>query len=412
MKNMDDILKKALTPKDEPDFRLNESILLQSKEVKPMKKTNQKKFATVAVCCALVLGIGSISAYAAWKYLMPDKVIEEIGEEKLAEAFSEENAVYINETQSYGGYEVTLLGITSGKNLTKYRYFSHDSSTVSFDEANSDNPAEKLLEKGFEELNDRSYILFAVENKNRKFEDISDFESHVSIFPVVMGYDYETYSGMFEKAAGAHAVIKDGVIYYMYECNNLEKYADHDIYMGVSDDIPALSEYSYIYDNASGKIERNGEYEGLNALFSLPMDSSKADLAAAAAEIKAHEEHLKALENEPEEQYSHYMQKAFDFVDQITPENINEYATPLTDEDAVMTFAPDSQGRVHIECNYPFCEFRTKIDVKKRFSNGVKAFVLSSGISNGNLDTLFVELFQLNEDGTVTLQLYKPDFSD
>ena len=356
-----------------------------------------------------MLGIGSISVYATWKYLRPNEVIEEIGEENLVEAFLEGNAVYINETQSYSGYDVTLLGITSGKNLTKYKYFSHDNSNVSFDEANSDNPAEKLLERGYKELNDRSYILFAVENKNQRFEAISNFDSRISIFPIIMGYDYETYYGMIENATGGHAVIKDSVIYYMYECNNLEKYADHDIYMCVSDDIPALSEYSYIYDNTSDMIARNEEYEGLNALFSLPMDSSKANPAAAAAEVKAYEDHLKAIENGPEEQYSGHMQEAFDFVEQITPENINEYAEPLTDEGATMTFAPDSQGRVLIECDYPFCEHRTKIDVKKRFSNGITSYVEGSGITNGNLDTLFVELFTLNEDGTVTLQLYTPN---
>ena len=70
MKNMDDILKQALTPKDEPDFWLNESILSQSKEAKPMKKMNRKKFASVAFSCALMLGIGSVSVYAAWQYLI------------------------------------------------------------------------------------------------------------------------------------------------------------------------------------------------------------------------------------------------------------------------------------------------------------------------------------------------------
>ncbi len=408
MKKMDDILKQALTPKDEPDFWLNERILSQSKEVKPMKKMNQKKFATVAICCVFMLGIGSISAYAAWKYLRPNEVIEEIGEEKLAEAFSDENAVYINETQSYGGYDVTLLGITSGENLTEYRNFSSYNNVSTFDAANSDDPSEKLLEMGFRELNDRSYLLFAVENNNQPFEEISDFDRLV-IFPVVMGYDYATYYGMFEEGTGGHTIIKDGVIYYMYECNNLEKYADHDIYICVSDDLPAFSEYSYIYDNASGMIARNEEYEGLNALFSLPIDFSKADPAAAAAEVKAYEDHLKAIENEPEEQHSVYIQEAFDFVEQITPENINEYATPIMDEGATMTFAPDAQGRVLIECDYPFCEQRAKIDVKKRFSNGITSYVDSIGITNGNLDTLFVELFTLNEDGTVTLQLYTPN---
>lgn len=408
MKNIDDILKQALTPNDEPDFWLNERILSQSKEVKPMKKMSRKKFAAVALSCALMLGIGSISVYATWKYLMPKEFVEEIGEEKLADAFSGEDALYINETQSYGDYDVTLLGVTSGKNLTEYKCFSNENSVSTFDAANSDNPAEKLLEEGFVELDDRSYILFALENKKQAFEAISDFE-RLSIFPVVMGYDYETYSGMFEDASGGHAIIKDSVIYYMYECNNLEKYADHDIYMCVSDDLPSFSEYSYIYDNSSGMIARNEEYEGLNALFSLPMDSSKADPAAAEEAAKAHEAFRKARENETEEEHSGYMQEAFDFVEQITTENINEYATPLTDKDATKTFTPDSQGRVDIECDYYLCEFRTKLNVKKEFPEGTTAYISSSGISNGNLDTLFVELYTLNEDGTVTLQLYKPN---
>ena len=45
----------------------------------------------------------------------------------------------------------------------------------------------------------------------------------------------------------------------------------------VSDDNPSFSEYSYLYDNDFQNIARNEEYEGLNALFSLPMDAAKAD---------------------------------------------------------------------------------------------------------------------------------------
>ena len=67
MKNIDDILKQALTPKKVPDFGLNQNILSQIKEATPMKKRTNKKFAVVAASCALTLGIGSISIYAAWK---------------------------------------------------------------------------------------------------------------------------------------------------------------------------------------------------------------------------------------------------------------------------------------------------------------------------------------------------------
>lgn len=416
MKNMDEILKQALTPKDEPDFWLNENILSQSKEVKPMKKMKRKKIASVAFSCALMLGIGSITVYAAWKYLMPDKVIDEMvnGEDRLADAFSEENAVYVNDTQSYGGYEVTLLGITSGENLTEYKYFANDNTVTTFDAANSDNPAEGLLEKGFVELNDRSYILFAVENKNQPFKDSSEFEDRIDISPIIMGYDYETCLGVLVNGSGGHSLVKDGVIYYMYECNNLEKFADHDIYMCVSDDLPAFSEYSYIYDKDAGTIARNEEYEGLNALFLLPIDSAKADPKAAEEAVIAYEERCRRIkEGEYDEALSENIQKAFDFAEQITPENINDYATPITEEGATQTFGPaDAQGRISIDCAYYRCQFRTKMPVDKMFPDGKTEYVSSSGITNNNPDTLLIEYYKLNPDGTVTLQFYAPNFPD
>lgn len=413
MKNMDDLLKKSLTPNKEPDFRTNQSILTKIKEAKPMKKTYQKKFAAVAASCALALAIGSVSVYAAWKYLKPNEAIYEISseEEKLKEAFSEENAVYVNETQSYQDYDVTLLGITSGKNLTNYKFFSSDSSVTSFDLKNSDDPAEDLLERGFVELNDRSYVLFAIENKNQAFETVDDyFKSPLNIVPIVEGYDYETYQGLFENGSGGRAFLKDGVIYYMYECNNLEKYADHAIYMCISDDLPTFSEYSYTYDDTFHNIAKNEEYEGVNALFLLPIDPAKADSKAAEADVKAFKEHVKARENEPEEPMRESLKKAFDFVEKITPENINDYATPFTDKEATQTFGPaDAQGRISIDTSYLSHSGRSMIIVKEKFPDGVTQFVSSTGVTGENPDTLLVELFTLNKDGTVTLQYYKPN---
>ena len=60
MKNIDAILKQALTPTDEPDFWLNQKILSMAKEAVPMKKKKYKT-AAVFVSAAIALGIGSIS---------------------------------------------------------------------------------------------------------------------------------------------------------------------------------------------------------------------------------------------------------------------------------------------------------------------------------------------------------------
>ncbi len=409
MKTMDDLLKQALTPRNEPDYWLSQNTVKLLKEAPPMKKMSRKKYAAVTISCALFLCVGSISAYAAWKYLRPDQVATELKEDMLADAFSEENAVYINETQSFEDYDITLLGITSGERLSGQAYLANGSSVMSVSREN-ETQVKAALDEGFLELTDRSYLLFAVENKTQAFKEISEFHSRLSIFPVVMGYDYETYSGLFENAGGGQAILKDGVIYYLYECNSLEPYADHAIYMCVSDDIPAFSEYSYRYDSAAGTIARNEQYEGVNALFSLPMDASKADPKAAETALKKHQARLKALEQEPKEPLPKDLQDAYDFIGQITPENIREYATPLTDEGARQTFGPaDAQGRITIDSSYPNGEFRMKINVTEGLPNGKKEYVCDNGLTDDDLDTLLIEHFILNDDGTITLQYYKPN---
>lgn len=77
MKNIDNLLKQALTPTDEPDIRLKQTLLSKAKEDYAMKR---KKFkaAAVAASVAVALGIGSVSIYAARKFLLPEHVTQEI----------------------------------------------------------------------------------------------------------------------------------------------------------------------------------------------------------------------------------------------------------------------------------------------------------------------------------------------
>ena len=62
-------------------LQFQRGFLIQKQSAPPVNLPwNPKKFATVACSLALTLGIGSISVYAAWKYLTPDRIAEEIGE--------------------------------------------------------------------------------------------------------------------------------------------------------------------------------------------------------------------------------------------------------------------------------------------------------------------------------------------
>lgn len=389
MKDIDNILKHALTPKDEPDFWLNQKILSQLKEVKQMKQTRKKQLATIMLAFVCALGISSVTIYAAWKYLMPDQVIEDLGEEKLTDAFLSEDAIFINETQSYGDYDVTLLGITSGKNLTNYKVTT-----------------DGVLRE------DRSYLILAVENSDEAFS--STFESAFSVFPVLKGYDPEIYYTLFLGGNVQREIVKDGILYLMTEYDNLEIFANHEIYLCVSDDMPDYTEYSYTYDKTTGTISRNEAYEGLNALFPLPLNPAKADPKAAEEYLKDFEARGQEAQNQPSEKTPASIEKARQFVENLTPENIDEYATPLTYDGAAQTIIPDAQGRISYCVKDESGNFskRAKGALKDFFPNEKTSYISSDGFSGSTeeeiMRSLTIDYLTLNEDGSVTLQLYAP----
>ena len=98
-RDYDEILKHALTPSGEPNFWLNQKILRQVREEKIMKKKTYKRIPAAVLTAVFVLGIGSLTTYAAWKYLMPNEVAQAVRDEKLAEAFMSEDAVFVNHQQ-------------------------------------------------------------------------------------------------------------------------------------------------------------------------------------------------------------------------------------------------------------------------------------------------------------------------
>ncbi len=124
MKNdLDALLRHALTPTEEPSLWLNQRILNRAEKEGKMEKLNMRKkrrIPAIIVSLVFALGITSITAYASWKYLTAHQVTEKMQEFKLTEAFQSEDAIVVNETQSFGEYEVTLIGIVSGQELAEY----------------------------------------------------------------------------------------------------------------------------------------------------------------------------------------------------------------------------------------------------------------------------------------------------
>ena len=252
-KEFDELLRHALTPMDEPNYWLNQKIVNRVKEQKEMAGRKKGKLSTAIIIAAFVLCVSSVTVYAAWKYLTPSDVAEKMQNKKLADIFLEEHASAMNETQSYGSYGVTFLGIVSGELLSEYPYYDENGQIMA----------------------DRTYAVVAIEN--------SDGESMTDAFfasPLIGDYNPAIYN--MTSMHGSYAkMTEDGIIYILLECDNVEIFADHDLYLCVSEGM-FYNEEAYNYDEMTGKISRNEEFEGLNALFDLPVESSKANPQKAA----------------------------------------------------------------------------------------------------------------------------------
>ena len=264
-KRLDEIMRRALASDERPDEELNRLILRQWKERTDMKRNMTKRIYATAVACAALLV--TVSAGAAVRYLTMDEIAGEVDADgSIAAAFSDGDAIWIDEKQETGDYLVTLLGIA---------------------------PGEALTEQGVDNVsNGGMYIVVAIENADgTPMADASEYgEKEMSFFvsPLVQGlrpweYNAVYFSGSFSQFT------EQGVAYRVVECDNILAFADRELYVCATDTTFYDNE-AYHYDEATGVITRNEEYRGMNALFSLPVDPSLADPQAAAAYLERLEE--------------------------------------------------------------------------------------------------------------------------
>lgn len=93
--------------------------------------------------------------------------------------------------------------------------------------------------------------------------------------PFLKGYNPGIVNVMTLKGGYKDTVI-DGVFYRIMNCENIEVFADSTVYLGVNEGaFPDRS--AFVYDESTGEITRAEDFAGVNALFELPFDFSKAD---------------------------------------------------------------------------------------------------------------------------------------
>lgn len=371
----DNKLKEAMRPSQEPDFWLNQKIINRNLEVKKMRKNTWKRTAVTFGAVGLLL-VSSVGATAALRYFSAEQVAEETENDKLAVAFDSKDAIDIDETQQTGGYDITLLGMVSGKNLSDYESYVNG-----------------------ELQSDKTYAIVAIANTDGTKMQEKDKDGYnvgytdkFFVSPFIEGYDPNRYNA-YAFNGGATYFVKDGVLYWLLETDNIEMFAKHTIYLGVTENLGTVGE-AYTYQEDSGKIEKKEDYSGVNALFTLLIDESK----GSEEKVKAYMDSLGQEEKETEEADSDS-----EFFDNLTLENIDEYAT--REESTVQILKPDKDGYITWKC-----------ELKDEYSSEGTTLVDGDASKVGELQVTshgtaekgeVFETLVRNEDGTYTVALYR-----
>lgn len=377
--DIDDLLKQALTPTEEPDFWVNQKIINSMNQ-----KGNQtmKKFKKIPVLLGLTcaLCVGATTAYAAYHYLSPATVAKKMDNNKLSDAFKGKQSIEINQTQHFKDYDITLLGITSGKNLSKY--FKDD----------------KLV-------SERTYSVVAIKTTDNKTLSKDEwYEKNFLVSPYIQGFEPWKVNA-FTLDGGYEQFVEDNTLYRITECDNIEKFADHTIYLGISD-TTFFEKDAFTYDEKTGNIARNEKYDGVNALFTLPIDKSKAN----AKEVKQFMKELEKTDSKTEEDSTDSTNASIkEWVAKITPENIDQYADVI--KDSVKTITPkDGEARYSYENKKTGRKVEGSVYLKYDFTDnkiGMSEHFNYSYDESG-LSSLWLETYSLNKDGTVTVAIYTP----
>lgn len=375
------MLKQALSISDKPTQQLNQNIIIKIEENKKMEHKFSKKLTGVLIAAALVVTM-TISAFAAWQLLNPKQVAQQLGDNKLASAFDNKDAIKINKTVTSKGYNITLHGIISGKGLSEFE--------VTGDKINPE----------------RTYAVVSIaKTDGSKMPDTMD-ENYGNppflVSPLIKGQKPWRVN-IFTMNGGCVEDVIDGVMYRIIDCDSIGMFADRGIYLSVINGA-FINNKTFNYNEKTGEISPKADYEGVNVLFDLPLDKKKADHEKA-------EKYLKELFPEPIKE-SGDNSKANDKLNKNnTYIDLGKGLTiDLEKEVAKGTIIPESVKEVKIDkdgmANYEFessttGKSKTGINIKELFKNG-ETGVKTVSVSGGDKGDYIAIQFIRDADGKIT----------
>lgn len=224
------------------------------KETVTMKFHSLRKFAVTAAVVAVL----ALSVSAALYFLSPADVADYYDQPQLSEAFKSDKAILLDETVRTGDYDVTLAGLVSGAGLTSW-------------------------EEGVDESH--TYAVLMVRRTDGQSIDKEELGiTAYTATPLVGGYA-PTAVNNWTLSAFATNFVQDGVLYYLLDTADLSIFANHTVYLAFYEGgVPNNTIFQVAED---GSIAFAEDFTGVQALFTLPLDKSLADDAAADAFVEA-----------------------------------------------------------------------------------------------------------------------------
>ena len=207
-----------------------------------MRATRRFKALPIVAALAAIL---TISAAAVVLWLTPSETAQMLDDPLLAEAFESEDAIILDQTTESGGYTFRLAGVVSGEAISDH--------TEDLDE-------------------EKTYVVASLSHTDGTPIEEAGFDFVFT--PLVAGYQPRIVN-TWTLGGGANAFVHEGVAYYLYEFETIEKFADSTVYFAMYEGgVPGPDTFSMAED---GSISFVSDYDGPHALFTIPLDESKAD---------------------------------------------------------------------------------------------------------------------------------------
>ncbi|MCI8336606.1 MAG: hypothetical protein HFI72_05565 [Peptococcaceae bacterium] len=256
-------IKAAITPPfsinelNELDERIDKN-LPKEEEIIPMtmERTTKKPIKTILLAAAFVAAM-SATAFAAYQYLTAGEVAEQLGDKKLAAQLA--GSDFAPQTMTDGPYRATVLGVVSGENISDFQPDTWDVAPGN------------------------TYAVVAVEKTDGT---PMTFDDEILVTPLIQGQTPWQYNIFTMYHGSAQMQIVDGVLYRIVEFDDIQCFADRQVYLAVLGEA-FLDNSSYQMDEATGVITPKADYDGCNILFTLPLDPKKADPQKAEQILKA-----------------------------------------------------------------------------------------------------------------------------